>query len=114
MIARSDRSTDYINTWYVKLFQALFYSQGFILPFLRMLEPGALELHIRLLRRLLKCKKVDAAEEEEIRIEPISILFNSTLNIEFVYVILDGIVKFSQMNFASLDQDKDVFNLESE
>ena len=35
------------------------------------------------------------------KIEPIKILLNSTLNIEFVYVILEGIVKFSKMNFST-------------
>ena len=32
-------------------------------------------------------------------------LFNSTLNIEFVYVILEGIGKFSKMTFATMDND---------
>lgn len=32
-------------------------------------------------------------------LEPICILLNSTLNIEFVYVILEGIVNFSRMSF---------------
>ena len=34
--------------------------------------------------------------------EPINMLFNSTLNIEFVYVILEGIVKFSQMGLGEI------------
>ena len=33
-------------------------------------------------------------------LEPIRMLLNSTLNIEFVYVMLEGIVKFSKMTFA--------------
>lgn len=35
--------------------------------------------------------------------EPINLLFNSTLNIELVYVILEGIVKFSRMGMNDLD-----------
>ena len=37
-------------------------------------------------------------------------LLNSTLNIEFVYVMLEGIVKFSKMTFA-LDSSREAENL---
>ena len=94
----SDNSVEFINRWYVKLFQALFYTQGVILPFLRMIEPGILKLHVRLFLKLARCRFKEADEEEIV--EPISILLNSTLNIEFVYVILEGIVNFSRINFS--------------
>ena len=42
---------------------------------------------------------MNSAVQKEI--EPINLLFNSTLNIEFVYVILEGIVKFSKLSFDS-------------
>lgn len=42
---------------------------------------------------------MNSAVQQEI--EPINLLFNSTLNIEFVYVILEGIVKFSKLSFDS-------------
>ena len=78
---------------------------------MRILEPGTLNLHIRLFRNLIKCKNLDEADEE--KVEPISILFNSTLNIEFVYVILEGIVKFSRINFKAENSSYDVFEFES-
>ena len=34
-------------------------------------------------------------------------MFNSTLNIEFVYVILEGIGKFSRMSFATMDNESE-------
>ena len=76
-----------------------------------MLEPGALKLHIRLFCNIIKCKILDEANEEQI--EPICILFNSTLNIEFVYVILEGIVKFSKMNFETEDQINGMFEIQT-
>ena len=93
-----DPSTGYINDWYIKLLQALFYAQGVLLPLLRMLEPGSMKLHLRLLSKILRCRIKEAEDEA---VEPICILFNSTLNIEFVYVTLEGIVKFSRMNFSA-------------
>ena len=85
----------------------LFYSQGLILLMVRMLEPGMLRIHLGLLKKLFRCMFTgEPDDEEEMDIEPINMLFNSTLNIEFVYVILEGIVTFSKMSFGSnaLDQ----------
>ena len=45
---------------------------------------------------MCRCKDSDEIET----IEPIRVLLNSTLNVEFVYVLLDGIVQFSKLNFA--------------
>jgi len=94
----------------VKLLEALFYSQGFILPLIRLLEPGSFNLNKLLFRKLFSCRKKLEMEEEEV--EPIRMLLDSTLNIEFVYVILEGIVKFSKMTFAidtSLEEEQLVF-----
>ena len=98
LFEHTDNSVDFIKRWYIKLFQALFYTQGVILPFLRMIEPGIFQLHLRLFKKLVRCRFKEADEEEIV--EPISILLNSTLNIEFVYVILEGIVNFSRINFS--------------
>lgn len=67
------------------------------MPLIRMFEPGTFKLYCRLLRRFVSCTK-KALEEEDLK--PIRMLLDSTLNIEFVYVILEGIVKFSKYNFA--------------
>ena len=98
LFEHSDDSVEFINRWYIKLFQALFYTQGVVLPVLRMIEPGIFKLHVRLFLKLVRCRFKEADEEEIV--EPISILLNSTLNIEFVYVILEGIVNFSRINFS--------------
>ena len=42
------------NEWYVKVMQGLFFSQGFILPLFRMLEPGSFKMNLSLMRRLLQ------------------------------------------------------------
>ena len=80
--------------------QALFYSQGFLMPLIRMAEPGSLKMHLKLLWRLVSCRHIKDEDNDDVKISPIRILFNSTLNIEFVYVILEGIVNFSKMSFA--------------
>ena len=67
-----------------------------------MLEPGSLQLYSSLFRKLVTCRRNDNDGLE--KIEPIRILLNSTLNIEIVYVILEGIVKASKMNFEHNDQ----------
>ena len=79
-------------SWYGTILGALFYAQGLIFALTRMLEPGQFRLHLGLAQKLFCCK-TDVLIEE--KIEPINLHFNSTLNIEFVYVILDGIIKFS-------------------
>ena len=56
-----------------------------------MIEPGNFKLYCQLFRRLISCKEQSLEEE---KIQPIRMLLDSTLNIEFVYVILEGIVKF--------------------
>ena len=90
-----------VEKWYAKLFAVLFYSQGLILLMVRMLEPGMLRIHLGLLKKLFSCMFTgEPDDEEEIDIEPINMLFNSTLNIEFVYVILEGIVTFSKLSFG--------------
>mmetsp|Transcript_13980 Transcript_13980/g.19068 ORF Transcript_13980/g.19068 Transcript_13980/m.19068 type:complete len:292 (-) Transcript_13980:1034-1909(-) len=86
----------------MRILSALFYSQGFILSLIRMLEPGSLAVHLKLFKRLIRCKW-DSEECEAI--EPINMLFNSTLNIEFVYVILEGIVKLSALSLTVEAED---------
>ena len=66
-----------------------------------MLEPGSFRLHLRLLKKLFGCQNNGTNADDQAEIEPINMLFNSTVNIEFVYVILEGIVKFSSMSFKS-------------
>ena len=67
-----------------------------------MLEPGSFRLHLRLLKKLFGCQSNNGTNaDDQAEIEPINMLFNSTVNIEFVYVILEGIVKFSSMSFKS-------------
>ena len=51
------------------------------------------------MHRLVTCR---TSEPEGKCSEPINMLFNSTLNIEFVYVILEGIVKFSKMGLGEI------------
>ena len=89
-------------TWFTRLLQALFYSQGFILPLIRVTEPGSRMMYWRMLKNLFTCSK-DVKEEKAAQV---NMLFNSTLNIEFVYVVLEGIVKFSKVTFA-MDQSTD-------
>ena len=68
------------------------------MSFMRMLEPGSFKLHYMLLKKTIMCKRDQLKDLKEKR--PIRILLNSTLNIEVVYVILEGIVQFSKMNFS--------------
>lgn len=86
---------DNIFSWYGHILSSLFYSQGFIFTLTRILEPGAFRLHMSLAKKMFG---FGADESVEDKIEPINLHFNSTLNIEFVYVILEGIVKFSHID----------------
>ena len=52
-----------ITAWYVKLMQGLFFSQGLILSLVRMLEPGSFQLHYKLLRNAIQCKKDQEADD---------------------------------------------------
>ena len=69
------------------------------MTFIRMLEPGSINLHFMLLKKTIMCKRDELKHLKEAK--PIRILLNSTLNIEIVYVILEGIVQFSKMNFSA-------------
>lgn len=88
-----EQSAELISNKLVKLLQALFYSQGLILSLIRLLEPKSFHMYVRLAKNILTCK-LKQDEDSACKTEPIRILFNSTLNIEFVYVLLEGIVKF--------------------
>ena len=76
-----------------------------------LLEPGSFRVHMQLIQRLLTCKIYDREGES---IEPINVMLDSTLNIEFVYVILEGIVKICCMRLDGHDsnhmevQDEDI------
>ena len=58
--------SDLNSKWYVKLMQALFYSQGFLMPLIRMAEPGSLKMHLKLLRRLVTCKHIVDKDDDDI------------------------------------------------
>lgn len=91
-IRSTEEICDYIelDSWYAIIMASLFYSQGFILVFVRMLEPGSLSIHRDLMRELFNCR--NSEPKESCCIAPINMLFNSTMNIELVYVILEGLV----------------------
>ena len=94
---------DFINDWYMQMFSVLFYLQGFILSLIRICEPGSIRCYWSLFTRLVKCERERPAVDQE----PINMLFNSTLNIEFVYVILEGIVKLSKQTLDDADPNED-------
>ena len=54
--AGNEDEDEVIDDWYIILLQALFYSQGFILPLLRILEPSSFKIHMQLYKNLFTCK----------------------------------------------------------
>ena len=100
---QEDCIMEFINDWYMQMFSVLFYSQGLILSLIRMCEPGSVRCYVSLLKRLVMCDRDRPAAKQE----PINMLFNSTLNIEFVYVILEGIVKLSKQTLDDAEADDD-------
>ena len=96
---------DFFYSWYGYILKWLYYSQGFVFAITRILEPGSFKLHISNLRRVFCCRSNSTRRD---CMEPINLLFNSTLNIEFVYVILEGIVKFSRMGMNDLDGNNEM------
>lgn len=100
------------KTWPFDMMLSLFFSQGWILPLFRMIEPGSFKMHRSLMSSLIRRLKCQKRQEDEVEVEHIDILLDSTLNVEFVYVILEGIVKFSKKTFAmdiSVDSDNHFF-----
>ena len=89
-----------IDTWSASFLAYLYYSQGLITALISLIEPGALQVYLALIKRLFTCRFSDPEEKS---IEPINVSLHSTLNIEFVYVILEGIVKISRMNLDGND-----------
>ena len=67
----------------LKIFQFIFYSQGLVLPLLRMAEPDFFKIiyEIIWLRR----------EEPSVQLNTLEMILKSDINSEFVYIILEGI-----------------------
>ena len=96
-----------LNSWYSRIMEVLYYSQGIILVLVKLIEPGSLKVHMNLARRLLCCR---FKEKEEESIESINVRLDSTLNIEFVYVILEGIIKIARMRIDDNGRPSDEGN----
>lgn len=92
--------------WYVKLMRGLFYSQGFLLPIVRLVEPGQLSFYLMLLKKIFTCKQVEDYDIESYK--EINILLNSTLNVEIVFVMLEGIVNCSKVNLKNEDDQSQI------
>lgn len=50
----------------------------------------------------LRASSNDSQDVEEEKLEPVTVLFNSSLSVELVYVILEGIYQFSLINFSQM------------
>ena len=72
------------------ILQGIFYSQGFLSPLLRALEPDFF--------RIIYQKICLRIKEPTAKLKPLSVMLKSDINSEFVYIILEGISQFSLLN----------------
>ena len=107
------------SSTYAQFFLWLFLAQGFLLPLVRMFEPAFFKIIYNNFLKLIKNEDEEIISRPSLRsasleygkdqLEPMSMIFNSALNAEFVYVILEGISQFSLLNYFKGGLTKDQY-----
>ena len=80
----------YQNNKAVEFFKILFQTQGIFMPFLRVFEPYFFKVFRDKTLDLLCCCRKSTTNEDK-QVAPLFMFLASSLNVELVYIILQGI-----------------------
>ena len=94
-VLRAFRHGYFQNNTFVLILKLLFQVQGIFMPFLRVFEPYFFRVFREKTLDLICCCRKSETSADVKQVAPLFMFLASSLNVELVYIILQGITQFS-------------------